>query len=224
MMKKRTRPRNRTASSQRWIDEHENDEFVLKARKLGYRSRARFKLEEIDAKDRLLRSGLKVVDLGAAPGGWSEYIAGKVGKKGIVLALDILPMKPIPGVTIVQTDFTNDEALEILGQNLGESGIVDLVLSDMAPNISGVNVSDQAKAMYLAELALDFSMKNLKPGGNFITKVFQGAGFDAYLAEMRRYFEKVVSRKPTASRARSREIYLLGKGYRPTDDRRAGLV
>jgi len=217
-MKKKARPRNRSASSQRWIDEHENDEYVQKARRLGFRSRARFKLEEIDQKDRLLLPGQKVVDLGAAPGGWAEYAAQRVGAKGMVIGLDILPMEPIPGVVFLQADFTEDDALKVLEEVPGIEAGVDLVLSDMAPNISGVDVSDQAKAMYLAELALDFAQKKLKSRGNFLAKVFQGAGFDEFLAELRTNFKTVVSRKPKASRSRSREMYLLAKGYRRADD------
>ncbi|MGW8303684.1 MAG: 23S rRNA (uridine(2552)-2'-O)-methyltransferase RlmE [Desulfobacterales bacterium] len=215
-MTKKTR--NRSASSQRWIDEHENDEFVLKARRLGYRSRARFKLEEIDQKDRLLKAGSKVIDLGAAPGGWAEYAAEKVGPQGRVIGLDILPMEPIPGVVFLQADFTEDAALRALEDVPGIESGIDLVLSDMAPNISGIDVSDQAKSMYLAELALDFAQKKLNSGGSFLAKVFQGAGFDEFLAELRTNFKTVVSRKPKASRARSREMYLLAKGYRRADD------
>ena len=217
-MKKKVRSRNRSASSQRWIDEHENDEFVQKARKLGYRSRARFKLEEIDQKDRLLVPGCSVVDLGAAPGGWAEYAAEKVGPKGRIIGLDILPMEPIPGVVFLQVDFTEDTALAALEAVPGIGDGIDLVMSDMAPNISGIDVSDQAKAMYLAELALDFAQKKLNSGGNFLTKVFQGVGFDEFLVELRANFKSVVSRKPKASRARSREMYLLAKGYRRADD------
>ena len=156
-MKKKSRHRNRSASSQRWIDEHEKDEFVQKARRLGFRSRARFKLEEIDKKDRLLNSGQVVVDLGSAPGGWAEYVSKRVGPKGKVIALDILPMEPIDEVIFLQADFSEDAALKVLDKVPEMRGGVDLVLSDMAPNISGIDVSDQAKAMYLAELALDFA-------------------------------------------------------------------
>jgi len=190
---------------------------VQKARKLGYRSRARFKLEEIDLKDRLFRPGQVVVDLGAAPGGWTEYVAERVGPNGTVIALDILPMEPIPGVLVLQADFTENEALQVLDDSMADNRGVDLVLSDMAPNISGIDVSDQAKAMYLAELALDFASSHLKTGGAFLTKVFQGAGYDDFLGELRKSFSSVVSRKPKASRARSREMYLLAKGYRRAD-------
>jgi len=217
-MKKKSRHRNRSASSQRWIDEHEKDAFVQKARWLGFRSRARFKLEEIDKKDRLLNSGQVVVDLGSAPGGWAEYASRRVGSKGKVIALDILPMEPIDDVTFLQADFSEDAALKVLDKVPEMRGGVDLVLSDMAPNISGIDVSDQAKAMYLAELALDFAESHLKPGGSFLAKVFQGAGFDEFLADLRKKFKSVVSRKPKASRARSNEIYLLAKGYRRADD------
>ena len=217
-MTKKARPRNRSASSQRWIAEHENDEFVQKARRLGFRSRARFKLEEIDQKDHLLVPGQIVVDLGAAPGGWAEYAVEKVGRKGLVVGLDILPMEPVPGVVFLQADFTEDAALKALEAVPGMGPGIDLVLSDMAPNISGIDVSDQAKAMYLAELALDFAKKRLKSGGIFLAKVFQGTGFDEFLADLRTNFTTVVSRKPKASRARSREMYLLAKGYRRADD------
>jgi 23S rRNA (uridine2552-2'-O)-methyltransferase len=217
-MIKKARSRNRSASSQRWINEHESDEFVQKARRLGFRSRARFKLEEIDEKDHLLKPGQVVVDLGAAPGGWAEYVVEKVGSRGLVIGLDILPMEPVPGVVFLQADFTEDSALKALESVPGMESGVDLVLSDMAPNISGIDVSDQARAMYLAELALDFSQKKLKSGGNFLAKVFQGAGFDEFLADLRANFTTVVSRKPKASRARSREMYLLAKGYRRADD------
>jgi 23S rRNA (uridine2552-2'-O)-methyltransferase len=217
-MKKIPRAKKRTPSSRRWIDEHENDEYVQKARKLGYRSRARFKLEEIDSKDKLVKSGMRVVDLGAAPGGWSEYLVARVGPRGAVIALDLLPMAPIAGAKFLQADFTEEQALDELAAEIGGEARVDLVLSDMAPNISGIDVSDQAKSMYLAELALDFCYRHLRDGGTFLVKVFQGAGFDQFLAELRKHFASVVSRKPKASRPRSREIYLLAKGYRQADD------
>lgn len=216
-MPKPKRKHGRSASSQRWLDEHENDEFVLQARKLGYRSRARFKLEEIDGRDKLLRRGQVVVDLGAAPGGWSEYAASRTGPSGKVIALDILPMPPVPGVTFLQADFTEQEALDQLAGVLdGEPG-VDLVISDMAPNMSGIDVSDQAKSMYLAELALDFAQNVLRPGGDFLVKVFQGAGFDGFQRDLRQQFDRVASRKPRASRARSREMYLLARGFSRAD-------
>lgn len=216
-MNRKSRPKQRTPSSKRWLAEHENDEFVQKARKLGYRSRARFKLEEIDERDHLLKAGLTVVDLGAAPGGWAEYAAARVGPKGAVIALDILPMEVIPGVIALQADFTEQPALDLLAAAIGTGNRVDLVISDMAPNISGISVSDQPKSMYLAELAMEFAVQTLKPGGSFLTKVFQGEGFDAYLKQLRQQFKSVASRKPRASRARSREMYLLAKGYSPAD-------
>jgi len=220
-MKKKSQARQRTASSKRWLQEHESDEFVQKARKLGYRSRARFKLEEIDARDHLLKAGLTVVDLGAAPGGWAEYAAQRVGPKGTVIALDILPMEAIPGVISLQADFTELPALDMLASAIGSGNRVDLVISDMAPNISGISVSDQPKSMYLAELALEFATQTLKPGGSFLTKVFQGEGFDSYLKQLRQTFKVVASRKPRASRARSREMYLLAQGYSPADEQSA---
>lgn len=214
MKKKKSRPKNRSVSSQRWIDEHENDEFVLKARKLGFRSRARFKLEEIDEKDKLLRTGLNVVDLGAAPGGWTEYVANRVGASGKVIALDILTMDPVPGVVCLQADFTEDEALGKLETALGGAGQVDLVLSDMAPNISGIKAVDQPKAMYLVELAVDLAQKVLANNGDLLVKVFHGEGFEEILQQVRGMFNKVIIRKPQASRSRSTEVYILARGYK----------
>lgn len=203
----------RSKSSGRWLREHFNDPFVKQAQRQGYRSRAVFKLQEIDGKDRLLRPGMVVVDLGAAPGGWSQYAAEKVGSKGHVVALDILPMDALADITVLQADFTEDEALRQLQQTLGGRP-VDLVLSDMAPNISGMKAVDQPRAMYLVELALEFAREVLKPGGDFLVKTFQGEGFDPFLKAMRGEFDRVVSRKPEASRGRSREIYLLARGRR----------
>lgn len=203
----------RSKSSGRWLREHFNDPFVKEAQRQGYRSRAVFKLQEIDAKARLLRPGMVVVDLGAAPGGWSQYAAEKVGSQGHVVALDILPMDSLADTTVLQADFTEDEALRQLQDTLGGRP-VDLVLSDMAPNISGMRAVDQPRAMYLVELALDFAREVLKPGGDFLVKTFQGEGFDPFLKEMRGEFQRVVSRKPGASRGRSREIYLLARGRR----------
>ncbi len=203
----------RSKSSGRWLREHFNDPFVKEAQRQGYRSRAVFKLQEIDAKARLLRPGMVVVDLGAAPGGWSQYAAEKVGSQGHVVALDILPMDSLADTTVLQADFTEDEALQQLQDTLGGRP-VDLVLSDMAPNISGMRAVDQPRAMYLVELALDFAREVLKPGGDFLVKTFQGEGFDPFLKEMRGEFQRVVSRKPGASRGRSREIYLLARGRR----------
>jgi len=203
----------RTKSSQRWLARHEKDEFVKRARQEGARSRAIYKLEQIDRRDHLLRPGMMVVDLGAAPGGWSQYVKSRVGESGRVLALDILPMEPIVGVAFVEGDFTEQPVLDLLMQRL-QGKPVDLVISDMAPNMSGVPSVDQARSSGLAELALDFADKTLKPGGDLLMKTFQGAGFNELHARMRRRFGKLMSRKPQASRAESREIYLLGKGFK----------
>lgn len=201
----------RSKTSKQWMSEHVNDPYVQLAQKEGYRSRAAYKLLEIDEKDRLFRSGMVVVDLGATPGGWSQIAARKVGDAGKVIALDLLPLHPIPGVEFIQGDFREDEVLLQLEEKLDGKSI-GLVISDMAPNISGVGVVDQARAMYLCELALDFAARHLKPDGSFLVKVFQGAGFEEYLKLMRSHFSRVVSRKPKASRDRSSEIYLLGSG------------
>ena len=205
----------RSGSSQRWLGEHFSDEYVKMAQQRGYRSRAVFKLEEIDSRDRLIRPGMSVVDLGAAPGGWSQYVAEKVGKHGKIIALDILPVEAIPGVEIIQGDFQEEQALNQVLQAL-QGKPVDLVLSDMAPNISGTRVVDQPRAIYLAELALDMARRVLKPGGAFVAKLFMGAGFDEYQKDARNLFSGVANRKPKASRDRSREVYFVGKGFKPT--------
>jgi len=201
----------RSKTSKQWMTEHVTDPYVQLAQKEGYRSRAAYKLLEIDEKDHLLRSGMTVVDLGATPGGWSQIAARKVGDSGKVIALDLLPLHPIHGVEFIQGDFREDAVLQQLEDKL-EGRQIGLVISDMAPNISGVGVADQARAMYLCELALDFAVQHLKPEGSFLVKVFQGAGFEEYLKLMRSHFAKVVSRKPKASRDRSSEVYLLGMG------------
>ncbi len=203
----------RSRGSRRWLNEHFSDPYVREAQRRGLRSRAVFKLEAIDQKDRLLGAGQYVVDLGAAPGGWSEYAAARVGASGRVIAIDLLEMAPLPGVTFVQGDFTADEGLAALDAAL-DGRSVDLVLSDMAPNLSGQKAVDQPRSMLLAELALDFCANRLKPGGGLLVKVFQGQGFDALLDDMRRQFDRVASRKPQASRDRSREVYLLARGFR----------
>lgn len=203
----------RTKSSQRWIARHVKDEYVKRAQKEGYRSRAAYKLAEIDARDHLFRAGLTVVDLGAAPGGWSQYAAQRVGPGGRVLAVDILPMEPLQGVELIQGDFTEAAVLNLVLERLQGRG-VDLVISDMAPNISGVAASDQARSVYLAELALEFAAKTLRPGATLLVKTFQGEGFEALRRQMRERFEKLSARKPKASRAESREIYLLARGFR----------
>jgi 23S rRNA (uridine2552-2'-O)-methyltransferase len=203
----------RSASSSRWIAEHESDPYVLRARKLGYRSRAVFKLEEIDDKDRLLKPGMTVVDLGAAPGGWSQFARPRLGPAGTLIALDILPMEPIPGVEVILGDFREEAVLRQLEAVLG-ARTVDLVLSDMAPNLSGIDAADQAGSIHLCELALEFSAAHLKPNGIMLTKIFQGEGFDEYLRMLRRSFGSVTIRKPRASRPRSREVYLLARNHR----------
>ncbi len=203
----------KTKSSRRWLREHEKDRFVQRSRQEGYRSRASYKLLALDDKDRLFRPGMTVVDLGAAPGGWSQVAAEKVGHKGRVIASDILAMDAIAGVDFIQGDFTEDSVLESLLAVLGDRP-VDLVISDMAPNFSGMKAVDQPKIMLLVELALDMAEKVLKPGGDFVAKVFHGEDFDAFILTLRRTFDKVVVRKPDASRARSREVYVVARGYR----------
>lgn len=209
----------RSKSSQRWLARNAKDKYVQRARQEGARSRAAFKLEEIDRRDRLLRPGMVVVDLGAAPGGWSQYVKNRVGPSGRVLALDILPMEPIAGIEVLQGDFTQQPVLDLLMKQLqaGERQQADLVISDMAPNMTGVKSVDQARGMEVAELALDFATKTLKPGGVLLVKTFQGAGFNEFFARLRRGFDKVMTRKPPASRTESREIYLLGKGFRSAE-------
>jgi 23S rRNA (uridine2552-2'-O)-methyltransferase len=195
------------------MKEHVNDFFVKQAKKEGYRSRAAYKLIEIAKRDRLFRSGMTIVDLGAAPGGWSQVAALELGDKGRIVALDMNEMEPLPGVTFIRGDFTEAEVLAELKNTLGKSP-VDLVISDMSPNITGIAASDQARSMYLAELALEFCRERLNSGGVFLIKVFQGAGFQEFLQSMRMDFNKVVTRKPEASRDRSSELYLLGTGKR----------
>ncbi|MBL4881296.1 MAG: 23S rRNA (uridine(2552)-2'-O)-methyltransferase RlmE [Oleispira sp.] len=203
----------RSKSSNDWMDEHFNDHYVMKAKEEGYRSRACYKLMEIDDKDKLIRPGMTVVDLGSAPGSWSQVAVKRVGDHGLVVASDILPMDGIAGVTFLQGDFTEESVFDELMTIIGDRP-VDLVISDMAPNMSGVSAVDQPSAMYLVELALDMARQVLKPGGNYVAKVFHGEGFDEYLKDMRSSFQKVVTRKPDSSRARSREVYLVAKGYK----------
>lgn len=205
--------KKRTSSSARWLAEHESDPYVQEARRLGYRSRAVFKLKELNERDRLLKSGMTVVDLGAAPGGWSQFARPLLGANGRLVALDILPVEPITGVEFIQGDFREPAVLEQL-QALAAPATVDLVMSDMAPNISGIDVADQASAMYLAELALEFAKERLAPGGSLLVKVFQGDGFEEFLRQVRTQFATVYLRKPKASRPRSREIYMLARNYR----------
>lgn len=201
----------RSKSSARWLREHFSDEYVKRAQAEGLRSRAAFKLEELLDRDRLLKPGMVVVDLGAAPGGWSQLVRQRLGESGRVFALDILPMQGIGGVEFIEGDFREQAVLDTLTDRL-EGTPVDLVLSDMAPNISGIDAADQARAMDLAELAWDFACKCLKPGGSFLVKVFQGRGFDEYVRGLRAGFARVTLRKPKASRARSREVYVLATG------------
>ena len=202
----------RTRRGRRWMDEHVADEFVRKAQQEGWRSRAVYKLQEIQEKDRVIKPGMTVVDLGAAPGAWSQYAAKLVGPRGRVIALDLLPMDPLGDVEFIQGDFREEETLAALEAALGDSR-VGLVLSDLAPNISGVSSVDQPRAMYLAELALEFARSRLAPGGGLVIKVFQGEGSDALVAAARGLFETVRQRKPKASRDRSREFYLVAGNY-----------
>ncbi|MDB5805809.1 MAG: Ribosomal large subunit methyltransferase [Betaproteobacteria bacterium] len=219
----------RSVSSNRWMHEHVTDQYVQQAKKLGYRSRSAFKILEIDEKVGLFKRGMTVVDLGAAPGGWSQMAAPKIvadvkaegadapkstkkSQKGRVIAVDLLEMPGLPGVEFLQADFSTDEGLAKVEQMLGENHTVDLVMSDMAPNISGIGISDQAKSMYLCELALDFAARFLQPNGAFVVKTFQGVGFTEFFQAMKDTFREVKSIKPKASRDRSTEIYLVGRG------------
>ena len=205
--------KKRTASSSRWLNEHFKDQFVQKAHKQKLRSRAYFKLDEIQQSDRLFRPNMTVVDLGAAPGGWSQYVVKQIGSKGRVIACDILDMDPIAGVDFLQGDFRDEAVLTALLARVG-NGKVDVVMSDMAPNFSGVPSVDIPRAMYLVELALDMCRQVLTAKGSFVVKVFQGEGFDEYLREIRSLFSVVKVRKPEASRDRSREVYIVATGYK----------
>lgn len=203
----------RTRTSNAWLREHVNDPYVQRAKAEGYRSRASYKLMEIDDRDHLIRSGESVVDLGATPGGWSQVAAKRMKGQGRVIALDLLEMDPLHGVEFIQGDFREESVLQLLEKSLGGER-VGLVLSDMAPNMSGILVSDQARVMNLAELGLEFSRNWLKPDGAFLVKVFQGYGYDDFVKEMRKVFKTVATRKPDASRDRSPEVYLLGRGLK----------
>ncbi len=203
----------RSKTSQNWLREHFNDPYVKMAQKDGYRSRASYKLLEIQEKDRILRPGNTVIDLGAAPGGWSQVTSRVLGEKGRLIASDILEMDSIADVTFIQGDFTEESVLAQILEAVGNHP-VDLVISDMAPNMSGVKMADQARAMYLCELALDLAGQVLRPGGDFLIKIFQGEGFDLYHKQVRTMFDKVQMRKPLSSRDRSREQYLLARGFR----------
>lgn len=205
--------KNSSSSSKRWMQEHVNDFYVKEANKKGLRSRAVFKLEEINGKDKLIRSGMTVVDLGAAPGSWSQWAVDTVGLNGKVIACDILPMDSIAGVDFLQGDFREEAVLDALLNRIGDSK-VDVVLSDMAPNMSGNAAMDQPKSMYLVELALDMCRSVLVDNGSFIVKVFMGADFDAFMQDVRKMFKTVKTRKPDSSRARSREVYIVATGYK----------
>ncbi|OHC83777.1 MAG: 23S rRNA methyltransferase [Sideroxydans sp. RIFOXYB12_FULL_59_6] len=198
-------------SSKQWMREHVNDPYVQMAQKDGYRARAAYKLLELDERDHMIKPGMVVVDLGAAPGSWCQVVAKKLGEHGRIIALDLLPLDPLLRVEFIQGDFREESVLAQLEKKL-DGRPISLVISDMAPNISGVVSADQARAMYLAELALDFAVSHLAPGGSFVAKVFQGTGFEDYMKSMRTHFAKVVARKPKASRDRSSEQYLVGLG------------
>ena len=203
------------SSSKAWLKEHRDDPYVQRAQREGYRSRACYKLLELQDKDRLVRPGMTVVDLGSAPGGWSQVAGQLLDHRGRIVASDVLPMDALPDVTFIQGDFTEQAVLDEILQAL-DGAPADLVLSDMAPNMSGLSDVDQPRAMYLVELALDMARQVLAPGGSFVAKVFQGEGFDALLRDARAAFGKVSTRKPAASRPRSREVYLVGRDFRGT--------
>ncbi|WP_413453659.1 23S rRNA (uridine(2552)-2'-O)-methyltransferase RlmE [Erwinia persicina] len=206
--------KKRSASSSRWLQEHFSDKYVLQAQKKGLRSRAWFKLDEIQQGDKLFKHGMTVVDLGAAPGGWSQYVVTQIGSKGRVIACDILPMDPIVGVDFLQGDFRDELVLKTLLERVGDTK-VQVVMSDMAPNMTGTPAVDIPRSMYLCELALEMCRDVLAPGGSFLVKVFQGDGFEEYLREIRSLFTKVKIRKPDASRSRSREVYIVATGRKP---------
>lgn len=203
----------RSKSSAEWLREHVDDIYVQKAQQDGYRTRASYKLIELDEKDQLIKPGMTIIDLGAAPGGWSQVVSRKLNGNGVIIASDILPMDPIADVNFIQGDFTEESVFEEL-MGIVNGRPVDLVISDMAPNMSGQASIDQPGSMYLVELALDMARQVLKPNGQFVAKVFQGDGFDEYVKALRESFSKVLIRKPKASRARSREVYVVGKGFR----------
>lgn len=202
------RPKN----SRDWVKRHLNDPYVKRSQEEGYRSRAVYKLSEIDANERLIKPGMIVVDLGSAPGGWSQWSIKKVGAKGKVVAIDLLPMETVPGVHFIQADFSLDEGLAAVESAIGGEGVkVDLVISDMAPNLTGIVITDQARLFTLGEMAMEFAVKWLKPNGVFLVKVFQGAGFEPYVKTLRQHFKAVAAKKPDASRDESRETYLLAR-------------
>lgn len=204
----------RSKSSRRWLERQRTDRYVQRAQQIGYRSRAAFKLLELQQKDRLLKPGMRVIDLGAAPGGWSQVAREQVGPRGEVIALDLLAMEPLPGVTIIQGDFHDQAVLDALVASVGATAKVDVALSDMAPNLTGMAAIDQPRSILMAELALDCAGQLLRPGGSLVVKSFQGEGFDALLTTVRQAFATVRIRKPLASRAQSRECYLVARGFR----------
>ncbi|GHB64597.1 ribosomal RNA large subunit methyltransferase E [Psychrosphaera saromensis] len=204
---------SKSASSKKWLQEHVNDKYVKEANKRGLRSRAYFKIEELQKKDKLMKSGDTLVDLGAAPGGWCQYVVNELGDNGTVIACDILPMDPMAGVDFLQGDFREESVLNALLERIGGKN-VDLVMSDMSPNLSGNDTVDQATSMYLVELALDMCHQVLKQNGKFVVKVFQGEGFEQFMADVKSAFKVVKIRKPDSSRARSREVYLVATGYK----------
>jgi 23S rRNA (uridine2552-2'-O)-methyltransferase len=204
----------KSTSSKKWLRRHVNDPYVQRSKREGYRSRSAYKLSEIDDRDRILKPSMVVVDLGAAPGGWSQIAAKRIGAKGTVIAIDLLPMEPVSGVTFVQADFATEAGLAAVEREL-QGRKAGLVMSDMSPNISGIAMSDQARSMALAELARDFALLQLQRDGALLVKIFQGAGYDEYFKSLRRAFEKVVVRKPDASRDESAEQYLLARGLKP---------
>lgn len=203
----------RSKSSSRWLKEHFSDPYVIRAQKEGFRSRAVYKLQELQERDKFIKPGMSIVDLGAAPGGWSQYAVKVLGERGRIVAMDILPMDPIVGVRMLQGDFREQEVLDQLLALLGTDK-VDLILSDLAPNMSGSDIIDQPRSMYLAELVMEFAGRVLRPEGDLVMKVFQGSGSEVFLKELKRAFNKVVIRKPKASRARSAEVYVLARGYK----------
>lgn len=203
----------RSKSSNRWLNEHFKDPYVQQAQKDGFRSRAVYKLEELHQKDKLFKPGQRIIDLGAAPGGWSQWLSQVLQHRATIIASDILPMDALPDVTFIQGDFTEDSVLDALLEVIGDEG-ADLVISDMAPNMSGMDAIDQPKAMYLVELALDLATRVLGKNGGFVCKAFHGAGFEEWLAEVKQHFNVVKIRKPKASRPRSREVYLVATGFK----------
>ena len=204
---------SQSKSSKQWLQEHFNDEYVKLAQARGYRSRAIFKLIEIQEKDKIIKPGMNIIDLGAAPGGWSQYVRQIIGKQDKIIALDILEMEPLEGVDFIQGDFREEIVLNQLYETL-DGEVINVVLSDMAPNLSGNKDADQARAIYLGELALDTAVNVLAKGGTFLVKMFQGVGFDAYHQQIKNSFSSVVIRKPKASRPRSTEVYILAKGFK----------